>query len=75
MVVIINSLAPRRAPVHSKYSYHKPLLQARVEVYEIKPTASALRGQRPGSVRGQSRSEAVWTCMRGRSTSTAGLVL
>ena len=43
MVVITNSLASTDGvPVHSKYQrYRKPLFQAGVEVYEIKPTAAA----------------------------------
>ena len=44
VVVITNSLASTDGvPVHSKYKlYRKPLLQAGVELYELKPTAGAL---------------------------------
>jgi putative cardiolipin synthase len=54
VVVITNSLASTDGvPVHSKYQlYRKPLLQAGVELYEIKPTAGALQERRPGSFRG-----------------------
>jgi putative cardiolipin synthase len=54
VVVITNSLAATDGvPVHSKYKlYRKALLQAGVELYEIKPTAGALHERRPGSFRG-----------------------
>jgi len=54
VVVITNSLASTDGvPVHSKYQlYRKPLLQAGVELYEIKPTAGALQERRPSSFRG-----------------------
>jgi cardiolipin synthase C len=54
VVVITNSLASTDGvPVHSKYQlYRKPLLQAGVELYEIKPTAGALQERRPNSFRG-----------------------
>ena len=43
--------------VHSKYQlYRKPLLEAGVELYEIKPTAGALHERRAGSFRGPSGS-------------------
>ena len=56
VVVITNSLASTDGvPVHSKYQlYRKPLLQAGVELYEIKPTAGANRaaiGRLPGPSR------------------------
>ena len=43
VVVITNSLASTDGvPVHSKYQlYRKPLIEAGVELYEIKPTAGA----------------------------------
>src|SRR4029078_12046312 len=43
VVVITNSLASTDGvPVHSKYQrYRKALIEARVELYEIKPTAGA----------------------------------
>jgi putative cardiolipin synthase len=52
-VLITNSLASTDGvAVHSKYQlYRKRLLQAGVELYEIKPTAGA-RERRPGSFRG-----------------------
>jgi putative cardiolipin synthase len=61
VVVITNSLASTDGvPVHSKYQlYRKPLLRAGVELYEIKPTAGAQRGRRPGSFRGPSGSGSV----------------
>jgi putative cardiolipin synthase len=54
VVVITNSLASTDGvPVHSKYKlYRKSLLQAGVELYELKPTAGALHERRPGSFRG-----------------------
>ena len=54
VVVITNSLASTDGvPVHSKYQrYRKPLLQAGVELYELKPTAGAQRGGRSGGFRG-----------------------
>lgn len=58
VVVITNSLASTDGvPVHSKYQlYRKSLLQAGVELYEIKPTAGALNERRAGSFRGPSGS-------------------
>ncbi|MFZ1219569.1 MAG: phospholipase D family protein, partial [Chthoniobacterales bacterium] len=58
VVVITNSLASTDGvPVHSKYQlYRKPLLQAGVELYEIKPTAGAPHERREGSFRGPSGS-------------------
>ena len=52
VVVITNSLASTDGvPVHSKYQhYRKPLLQAGVELYEIKPTAGAKRERTTESV-------------------------
>jgi putative cardiolipin synthase len=43
VVVITNSLASTDGiPVHSKYQhYRKPLIEAGIELYEIKPTAGA----------------------------------
>ena len=54
VVVITNSLASTDGvPVHSKYQrYRKPLLQAGVELYELKPTAGAQQGRRSGGFRG-----------------------
>jgi len=56
VVVITNSLASTDGvPVHSKYQrYRKPLLEAGVELYELKPTAGAQRGGRSGAFRGLS---------------------
>ena len=50
-MLITNSLASTDGvAVHSKYQrYRKPLLQAGVELYELKPTAGALHERRPGS--------------------------
>ena len=50
VVVITNSLASTDGlPVHSKYQhYRKQLLQAGVELYELKPSAGAQRGRRAG---------------------------
>src|SRR4029434_5824676 len=61
VVVITNSLASTDGLlVHSKYQrYRKPLLKAGIELYEIKPTAGAQRGQRPASLRGPSGSRSV----------------
>ena len=58
VVVITNSLASTDGvPVHSKYQlYRKPLLQAGVELYELKPTAGAQQGRRSGGFRGPSGS-------------------
>jgi putative cardiolipin synthase len=58
VVVITNSLASTDGvPVHSKYQhYRKPLLQAGVELYELKPSAGAQRGRRSGGFRGPSGS-------------------
>lgn len=54
VVVITNSLASTDGvPVHAGYQrYRKPLLEAGVELYEMKPTAGAARGSRSGSLRG-----------------------
>ena len=48
VVVITNSLASTDGlPVHAKYQlYRKRLLEAGVELYEIKPTAGAARGRK-----------------------------
>ena len=53
VVVITNSLASTDGvPVHSKYQlYRKPLLEAGVELYEIKPTAGAEHGRRSAGFR------------------------
>jgi cardiolipin synthase C len=61
VVLITNSLASTDGiPVHSKYQlYRKPLLRAGVELYEIKPTAGALRERGTGSFRGPSGSGSV----------------
>ena len=58
VVVITNSLASTDGVmVHSKYQlYRKALLEAGVELYEIKPTAGALHERRAGSFRGPSGS-------------------
>jgi len=58
VVVITNSLASTDGlPVHSKYQhYRKALLEAGVELYELKPTAGALQERRPNSFRGPSGS-------------------
>ena len=78
VVVITNSLASTDGvPVHAKYQlYRKPLLEAGVELYEIKPTAGARRAA-SGGFRGPAgpSGSAVRPCMRRRSPSTAGLVL
>ena len=54
VVVITNSLASTDGvPVHSKYKlYRKALLQAGVELYELKPTTGALHERRSGGLRG-----------------------
>ena len=54
VVVITNSLASTDGVmVHSKYQlYRKALLEAGVELYEIKPTAGAPNERRAGSFRG-----------------------
>ena len=54
VVVITNSLAATDGvPVHAKYKlYRKALIQAGVELYELKPTAGALHERLPGSFRG-----------------------
>ncbi len=54
VVVITNSLASTDGvAVHSKYKlYRKALLQAGVELYELKPTAAAARERSSGSYRG-----------------------
>jgi putative cardiolipin synthase len=54
VVVITNSLASTDGvPVHAGYQrYRKPLLEAGVELYEMKPTANAPRKSRSGSLRG-----------------------
>ncbi|MES2692939.1 MAG: phospholipase D family protein [Verrucomicrobiota bacterium] len=56
VVVITNSLASTDGiPVHAGYQrYRKPLLEAGVELYEMKPTAGASRGRRSGGLRGSS---------------------
>ncbi|MFZ0709051.1 MAG: phospholipase D family protein, partial [Terrimicrobiaceae bacterium] len=56
VVVITNSLASTDGvPVHSKYQhYRKALLQAGVELYELKPSAGAQPGRRSGGFRGLS---------------------
>jgi len=56
VVVITNSLASTDGvPVHSKYQhYRKPLLQAGVELYELKPSVGAQCGRRSGGFRGLS---------------------
>ena len=61
VVVITNSLASTDGvPVHSKYqSYRKRLLQAGVELYELKPTSGAQPRRRAGSVGGPSGSGGV----------------
>ena len=58
VVVITNSLASTDGVmVHSKYQlYRKPLLEAGIELYEIKPTAGALHERRADSFRGPSGS-------------------
>ena len=58
VVVITNSLASTDGlPVHSKYQlYRKALLQAGIELYEMKPTAGAKPGESSGSFRGSSGS-------------------
>jgi cardiolipin synthase C len=60
-IVITNSLASTDGvPAHSKYQgYRKPLLQAGVELYKIKPTAGAQRGRRPGQLRRTERTGSV----------------
>ena len=75
VVVITNSLASTDGvPVHSKYQlYRKPLLEAGVELYEIKPTAGA-RGAAIGASADRP-DRAARACTRRRSPSTAGLVL
>ena len=54
VVLITNSLASTDGvAVHSKYQlYRKPLLEAGVELYEMKPTAGARHERRSGSFRG-----------------------
>lgn len=56
VVVITNSLASTDGvPVHSGYQrYRKALLEAGVELYELKPTASAKRARRSGGLMGSS---------------------
>ncbi|HEY5811374.1 MAG TPA: phospholipase D-like domain-containing protein, partial [Terrimicrobiaceae bacterium] len=56
VVVITNSLASTDGiPVHSKYQgYRKALVQAGVELYELKPTAGAQHGGQSGGFRGLS---------------------
>jgi cardiolipin synthase C len=56
VVVITNSLASTDGvPVHSGYKrYRKPLLEAGIELYEIKPTPDSGRKQRSGSFFGLS---------------------
>ena len=76
VVVITNSLASTDGvAVHSKYQlYRKPLLQAGVELYEIKPTAGALHERRTGASADRP-DRAARACTRRRSPSTAGLAL
>ena len=59
VVVITNSLASTDGvPVHSKYQrYRKPLIEAGVELYEIKPTAGA---QRQAALSRTGRIEHAW---------------
>ncbi len=54
VVVITNSLESTDAvPVHAKYKlYRKALLQAGVELYELKPTVGALHQRGSGGLRG-----------------------
>jgi len=54
VVVITNSLASTDGvPVHSKYQgYRKPLLEAGVELYEMKPIPGTLQGRGLSSLRG-----------------------
>jgi putative cardiolipin synthase len=61
VVVITNSLAATDGvPVHSKYKlYRKQLLEAGIELYEIKPTAGSVQGRQPGSLRGPTGSGSV----------------
>jgi cardiolipin synthase C len=75
VVVITNSLASTDGvPVHSKYKlYRKALLQAGVELYELKPTTGALHERRSGGLRGPTGSGTV--CTRRRLPSTVGFVL
>ena len=58
VVVITNSLASTDgAPVHSKYQlYRKPLLEAGIEIYEIKPSPVAPNERRPESSGGSAGS-------------------
>ena len=74
--VITNSLASTDGvPVHSKYKlYRKALLQAGVELYELKPTTGALHERRSGGLRDQP-DRAVRVCTRRRLPSTVGFVL
>ena len=78
VVVITNSLASTDAvPVHSGYRlYRRQLLEAGVELYEIKPTARA--GDDAGAADGSGRKAPVHragrACTPRRSPSTAGLV-
>jgi putative cardiolipin synthase len=58
VVVITNSLASTDGvPVHAKYQrYRRPLLEAGVELYELKPTAGAAKkGQGSSGLRGSGR--------------------
>ena len=73
VVVITNSLASTDGvPVHSKYQlYRKALVEAGVELYEIKPTAGA---QLEAALSRTGRIEHRRACTRRRSPSTAGLV-
>ena len=64
VVVITNSLASTYGiPVHSKYQqYRKALLQAGVELYELKSSAGAQRGRRSGGFRRIERTERIGQC-------------
>ena len=76
VVVITNSLASTDGvPVHSKYQlYRKALLQAGVELYELKPTAGAAPANAERRLRTDRADRAARACTRRRSPSTAGLV-
>ena len=64
VVVITNSLASTDGvPVHSRYQrYRKALLQAGVELYELKPTAGAQRGAAFGRLPRTERTERIRQC-------------
>ena len=76
VVCITNSLASTDGvAVHSRYQlYRKPLLQAGVELYEMKTTAGALQEPRSDSFADRP-DRAARACTRRRSPSTAGLAL